>query len=70
MACDLSKKPLQSVRPIDKIQMAHTQKSTLISTPFTTSDADESIIRTFYLLKEPMRETEDGPQTGVHTRSV
>lgn len=60
--------PLETICPIDKIQMANPNKSTSISflaTPSAALNTDQAIIRPFLLDKDPMWLAKNGPKSWV-----
>ena len=57
IARDFSGQPLQTVAPIDQVQVAHANKGpfiALFTPPLTAGNADESIIKSLRLFEDPV----------------
>lgn len=57
VARDLSGQPLQTIAPVDQVQVAHASQGSLITvfaSPSATCNADKSVVEAFRLFEEPM----------------
>ena len=70
---NLPSQPLQAIAPVDQVQVAHVQERSLVtrlSSPPTTSHADQPVIEPFDLLENAMGQAEERPKTWLHGRPV
>lgn len=52
VACNFSGQPLESIAPVDQVQVADALQGALVCSPLAAGNADKSIIVPFYLFQK------------------